>query len=70
MNGAKARTIHARLGSKVRYHPDDRDAIEALRRDLRAAQAEEYIERLVAVAPPLTDEQRARLAVILNPQAA
>lgn len=40
-------------------------AIEA-RRDLRAARAAEYIQRLVDEAPPLTAEQRDKLAVLLR----
>lgn len=34
-------------------------------RDLRAVKLEEYIQRVVDEAPPLTDEQRSRLAGIL-----
>ncbi len=44
---------------------NDPDLLEA-RRDLRAARLEEYIARTVAAAPPLTDEQRSRLALLLR----
>lgn len=44
--------------------PDDPDLLAA-KRDLRASRAEEYIERLVAEAPPLTPDQKSRLAVLL-----
>ncbi len=44
---------------------NDPDLLEA-RRDLRAARLEEYIARTVAAAPPLTDEQRSRLALFLR----
>lgn len=41
--------------------------IERARRDLAAAKLEEYIQRVVDAAPPLTDAQRERLALLLNP---
>lgn len=44
---------------------DDPDLVEA-RRDLRCARAEDYIKALVDSAPPLTDEQKHRLSVLLN----
>lgn len=37
------------------------------KRDLQAAKLQDYIERTLAVAPPLTDEQRTRLAELLRP---
>jgi hypothetical protein len=43
---------------------DDPDLIEA-RRNLSAEKLEDYIRRTVDAAPPLTAEQRARLAGIL-----
>jgi hypothetical protein len=45
--------------------PGDPDLVAA-RRDLRAARAEDYIKRLVDSAPPLTEAQRSRLAVLLT----
>jgi hypothetical protein len=44
----------------------DADVTE-LRVRLRAERAQEYIERLLEQAPPLTDEQRTRLAELLAP---
>ena len=44
---------------------DDPDLVEA-RRDLKAATMESYIARVVATAPPLTPEQRDRLATLLT----
>lgn len=41
------------------------DIIEA-RRDLAMAKIEQYAARVVAEAPPFTDEQRERLAGLLN----
>lgn len=40
--------------------------IEAARRDHAAAKITEYIERTVAAAPPLTIEQRDKLALLLR----
>jgi hypothetical protein len=44
---------------------DDPDLLDA-RRDLRAARLEDYIRKLVDCAPPLTPDQRDRLAVLLR----
>ena len=44
--------------------PDDPELVDA-RRSLAAARLEEYIERTVAAAPPLTAAQRARLRGLL-----
>jgi hypothetical protein len=44
--------------------PDDPDLLAA-RRDLRASRAEDYINQLLAEAPPLSQEQRSRLAILL-----
>lgn len=44
----------------------DTEAAQIAARDLRAVKLEEYIERVVAEAPPLTDEQRVRLAGLLS----
>jgi hypothetical protein len=58
----------AQLAATTRHHPhaDTTD----LRRDLRAARAEDYIRKLVSSAPPLTDEQKARLGALLRNDAA
>lgn len=40
--------------------------IAETKRDLAAAKLEQYIERIVAEAPPLTTEQRSRLAALLT----
>jgi hypothetical protein len=53
-----------------RYRPADDPALVDARRDLRAARAEDYIRKLVEASPPLTDEQRAGLAVLLRSGAA
>lgn len=60
----------ARLASLSRSRTsDDPDLVNA-RRNLRAARLEDYISRVVAEAPPLTAEQRDRLAVLLRGGAA
>jgi hypothetical protein len=51
----------ARLALTIRHHPDDSEAIEAARRDLRAARAEEYVRGLRDL--PL--DRRVRLAARL-----
>lgn len=57
----------ARYASLCRSRtPDDPDLLAA-RRDLRASRAEDYIRALVDTAPPLTAEQRTRLAALLAP---
>jgi hypothetical protein len=56
----------ARVASLTRSRtPDDPDLIAA-RRNLRAARLEDYIRRTVDAAPPLTAEQRDRLALLLR----
>jgi hypothetical protein len=56
----------ARVASLSRSRAvDDPDYVDA-RRDLAAANLEQYIERVVAEAPPLTAEQRDKLAAILR----
>jgi hypothetical protein len=57
----------SRLALVHRHHPDDTDAIDAARRDLKAARAEDYVRHLVESAPPLSPEQRDRLAALLRP---
>ncbi len=54
----------ARLAALTRHYPDADHA--ATRRDLRAAQLEEHIRRVVDAAPPLTNEQRDRLALLVR----
>lgn len=55
----------ATLAAIARHHPDA-DLTE-LRTELRTATAAEYIRKLVDEAPPLSEEQRARLAALLRP---
>ena len=60
------RAVKARnqLGVACRHYPDQ---IEDRRRDLAEAKITDYLERELAKAPSLTDEQRAKLAELLKP---
>jgi hypothetical protein len=49
----------------TRHHPDSPQLVDA-RRDLAASKLAGYIERVVAAAPPLTNAQRDRLALLLR----
>lgn len=56
----------ARVASLTRSRKsNDPELIEAKQR-LRALKLEEYVTRVVAEAPPLTDEQRERIAGLLR----
>jgi len=57
----------ARVAHAVRY--GDEDAEARARADLKAARATDYIQNLVASWPPLTEEKRRELAVLLAPEA-
>lgn len=60
----------AKLASLSRSRkPDDPDLTEA-RRNLRALRLEEHVREILAKAPPLTDEQRDRIAGLLRAGAA
>ncbi len=65
---SKAAAHHrAKIGALSRSRPaDDPELIEA-KRGLIEAQAADYIERVLSAAPPLTDEQRIRLAELFRP---
>ncbi|MGZ4531936.1 MAG: hypothetical protein ACXVXP_06255 [Mycobacteriaceae bacterium] len=54
----------AKLAAHKRHHPDS-DLTE-IRRDLKAAHLASYIKRVCDAAPPLTPEQRDRLALLLR----
>lgn len=60
------RRICGKLAARERHYPEDRETADALRRDLRASRAEDYVRELVDAAPPLSPEQRARLAALLS----
>jgi hypothetical protein len=52
------------LGVACRHYPDQ---VEDRRRDLAEAKIADYIERVLAEAPPLSLDQRTRLAELLKP---
>lgn len=59
----------ARVASLTRSRtPDDPELVDA-RRNLRAERLADHIRRQVDDWPPLTNEQRARLAALLRPSA-
>ena len=62
-NSPTLRHAVARTGAARRWGRDDQDA----RRDLATEQIAAYIDRIVAAAPPLTDEQRDRLVTLISP---
>jgi len=55
----------ARLNALQRHRGPDDPATTAARLDLREAKLAEHIQNIVDQAPPLSSEQRARLAVLL-----
>lgn len=58
------RIAAARAGAAARN--GDPSLIRETQRDLAAARIQAYIERVVMAAPPLTTEQRIRLAAMLS----
>ena len=63
---SQRRRAAAVVGALQRHHgPADARLTDA-RRDLRAAELEEHVRRIVDAAPPLTAEQRDRLAALLR----
>jgi hypothetical protein len=61
----EVRRARARLAAVTRHHPDQADLDADARRDLKAANAAQYVRALVADWPPLSDAQRGRLAALL-----
>ncbi len=56
----------ARVASLTRSRkPDDAELVDA-RRNMRTERLAEYIKRTVDAAPPLTEDQRDRLALLLR----
>jgi hypothetical protein len=60
------RRAAAVVGAVERHHGPDDPRLPVLRRDLRAAELEEHVRRIVGNAPPLTAEQRDRIAALLR----
>lgn len=56
----------AKVASLSRIHPTNHPELIAARRNLAAANLEQYIGKVTADAPPLTDEQRGHLAALIR----
>jgi hypothetical protein len=57
--------LRARVANFRRHHPDRPELAADDQRQLKANKMERYIRQLVDDFPPLTQEQRARLATLL-----
>lgn len=58
-------TERARVASLSRSRTPDDPALVEARTRLRDARAEDYVRKLVDAAPPMSESQRSRLAVLL-----
>lgn len=70
---AERRQARARLGSaaaKAKKDPAAQAEVEKARQDYIYTAAEDYVRQLVDTFPPLTDEQRSSLALLLHQGAA
>jgi hypothetical protein len=56
-----------RVGSLSRSRPSNDPELVEARQNLATAKLADYIDRVLAQAPPLSDEQRAKLAELLKP---
>ncbi|EYR63262.1 hypothetical protein N866_01820 [Actinotalea ferrariae CF5-4] len=56
----------AKVAALSRDRSPDDPALTSARQSLKAARLEDYIRRTVDAAPPLTPEQRDRLALLLR----
>jgi hypothetical protein len=63
------RAHRGRLNALRRHRSPDDPAIADAARDLKATRLADHIRAVVDAAPPLTEEQRARLAALLAPPA-
>jgi hypothetical protein len=57
----------ARVMSLKKHHPQGGETVDAAVTDLRELVLEQHIRKAVDAAPPLTDQQKARLAALLRP---
>jgi hypothetical protein len=60
----------ARVAALSRSRTPDDPELVAERRKLRAQVLEDHVRRVVEAAPPLTQEQRDRIAALLRPTSA
>lgn len=64
---SNVKTLIAHLAAEHRKRDRDPARIAELRGQIKAQQLENYIRASVDAAPPLTDEQLARIASLLAP---
>lgn len=65
---AQPRSRGANETQRAKHRPEEpsRERLIEARRALAVAKLESYIAAVVAAAPPLTDDQRSRLALVLR----
>lgn len=63
----QSRSARARLAKSTQANGPDSVETTNARRDFAAARLDDYIRDTLAKAPPLTNEQRARLRELLRP---
>ncbi len=56
----------AALSNHVRWHPNDLDGHAERRREFVTEKLADFLQRTLADAPPLTDEQVTRLTTLLR----
>lgn len=59
--------VRSDLARAIRFEPANVELHNALRAELRAARAGDYLRAVIDAAPPLTEAQRDRLARLLRP---
>lgn len=66
----EARALRARCAALKRSRPDDDPDLQSARRDFAANRLAAHVQNALDAAPPLTPEQRERIAALLhvNPQ--
>jgi hypothetical protein len=57
----------SQLANATKSHGANSPEAQQARQHLKALRLEEHVRRVIAQAPPLTDEQRTRLAELLAP---
>ena len=66
MASPEVRAKVCEIARTTRYDGADSPKLQGLRSELRAAKVAEFIEKTVNEAPPLTQQQRDRLALLLR----
>ncbi len=59
--------VRARIANRVRFHGPTDPQLPGLRRDLRILELVEHFQKVINDRPPLSDAQRAKLAILLEP---